>query len=59
VNPQGRRIKKSLLIKITSIRFLKPDEIADLKKIDRIAPLLSQREKEIEANTLKKQIKVY
>jgi miniconductance mechanosensitive channel len=51
----GRRIKKSLLIKTTSIRFLEADEIADLKKIDRIAPFISQREKEIDAaNSSKK-----
>ena len=41
----GRRIKKSLLIKSTSIRFLEPDEISELKKIDRIAPLIDERQK--------------
>ena len=47
----GRRIKKSLLIKSTSIRFLEPDEISELKKIDRIAPfLIDERQKEIEAS---------
>ncbi len=51
----GRRIKKSLLIKSTSIRFLEPDEISELKKIDRIAPLIDERQKEIEAsNTAQK-----
>lgn len=51
----GRRIKKSLLIKSTSIRFLEPDEISELKKIDRIAPLIDERKKEIEAsNTAQK-----
>ena len=30
----GRRIKKSLLIKTTSIRFLGADEITDLKNCD-------------------------
>ena len=51
----GRRIKKSLLIKSASIRFLEPDEISELKKIDRIAPLIDERQKEIEAsNTAQK-----
>ena len=54
----GRRIKKSLLIKSTSIRFLKPDEISELKKIDRIALLVEERQKEIEAsNTCQKKDK--
>ena len=43
------------MIKSTSIRFLKPDEISELKKIDRIAPLIEERQKEIEAsNTAQK-----
>ena len=51
----GRRIKKSILIKISSIRFLETDEIQDLKKIDRITHFIDQREKEIEeANTTQK-----
>ena len=51
----GRRIKKSLLIKTTSIRFLSSKEISDLKKIDRISSFIVKREKEIEiANSEKK-----
>lgn len=51
----GRRIKKSILIKISSIRFLETNEIQDLKKIDRITHFIDQREKEIEeANTTQK-----
>ena len=51
----GRRIKKSLLIKTTSIRFLSSKEINDLKKIDRISSFIVKREKEIEiANSEKK-----
>ena len=51
----GRRIKKSILIKISSIRFLETDEIQDLKKIDRITHFIDQREKDIEeANTTQK-----
>ena len=52
---RGRRIKKSLLIKTTSIRFLTPNEINDLKKIDRILSFIVKRENEIEiANSAKK-----
>ena len=51
----GRRIKKSLLIKTTSIRFLSSKEIDDLKKIDRISSFIVKKEKEIEiANSAKK-----
>lgn len=51
----GRRIKKSLLIKTTSIRFLSSKEISDLKKIDRISSFIVKREKEIEIeNSVKK-----
>lgn len=51
----GRRIKKCLLIKTTSIRFLSSNEISDLKKIDRISSFIVKREKEIEiANSVKK-----
>ena len=51
----GRRIKKSLLIKTTSIRFLKANEIDVLKKIDRVAAYIEQRQKEIESvNAAKK-----
>jgi miniconductance mechanosensitive channel len=51
----GRRIKKSLLIKTTSIRFLVTDEISDLKKIDRISSFIVKREKEIKiANSAEK-----
>mgnify|MGYP001314399760 FL=1 len=51
----GRRIKKSLLIKTTSIRFLSSKEISDLKKIDRISSFIIKREKEIEiSNSAKK-----
>jgi len=51
----GRRIKKSLLIKTTSIRFLSSKEISDLKKIDRVSSFIIKREKEIEiSNSAKK-----
>src|SRR6056300_920424 len=51
----GRRIKKSLLIKASSIRFLTPEELEALKKIDRITTVIEERQQEIEAaNTAQK-----
>jgi miniconductance mechanosensitive channel len=51
----GRRIKKSLLIKASSIRFLTPEELVALKKIDRITTVIEERQQEIEAaNTAQK-----
>ena len=51
----GRRIKKSLLIKTSSIRFLTPEELVALKKIDRITTVIEERQQEIEAaNTAQK-----
>jgi miniconductance mechanosensitive channel len=51
----GRRIKKSLLIKASSIRFLTPEELVALKKIDRITSVIEERQQEIEAaNTAQK-----
>ena len=51
----GRRIKRSILIKISSIRFLVPEEIEVLKKIDRIAPFIKERQAEIEEANAKQQ----
>lgn len=51
----GRRIKRSILIKISSIRFLEPKEIDALMKIDRIAPFIEKRKKEIEEANIKDQ----
>mgnify|MGYP001303449485 FL=1 len=45
---KGRRIKRSLLIKPSSIRFLKNDEIDELKKVKLIKEYLSQKSNEIE-----------
>jgi miniconductance mechanosensitive channel len=51
----GRRIKKSLLIKASSIRFLTTEELVALKKIDRITTVIEERQQEIEAaNTAQK-----
>ncbi len=44
----GRRIKRSVLIKISSIKFLSPDEIEELKKINLLKDYLEQRSKEVE-----------
>lgn len=43
----GRRIKRAMNIKISSIRYLEQDEIAELKKIKYLAPFIEKREKEI------------
>ncbi len=52
----GRRIKKSLLIKISSIRFLEAEELVELKKIDRISAFIKERQKEIEDSNSEKNI---
>ncbi|MBD1432841.1 mechanosensitive ion channel [Sphingobacterium sp. DN00404] len=44
----GRRIKRSINIKISSIRYLTEAEIAELKKIELLAPYIAQREEEIQ-----------
>lgn len=44
----GRRIKRSINIKISSIRYLEKDEIELLKKIQILAPYIEERQKEIE-----------
>ncbi|MEK9613187.1 MAG: mechanosensitive ion channel domain-containing protein [Flavobacteriaceae bacterium] len=52
----GRRIKRSLLIKIGSVRFINKDEINQLEKIERIAPFITQRKEEIKVFNQKKKI---
>ncbi|MFV8225887.1 mechanosensitive ion channel family protein [Christiangramia aquimixticola] len=44
----GRRIKRSVYIKQNSVKFLGPDDIAKLKKIQLIAPYLDHRQTEID-----------
>ena len=46
---KGRRIKRSLLIKPSSIRFLKNNEINELKKVKLIAEYLDTKIKEIDS----------
>lgn len=47
-NSGGRRIKRSINIKISSIRFLEPEEIQELKKIRLLAPYIEERSEEIQ-----------
>jgi len=47
-NSGGRRIKRSILIKVNSVRFLHVDELEDLKKIQLISSYLEQRQQDIE-----------
>lgn len=47
-NSGGRRIKRSILIKVNSVRFLHSDELQDLKKIQLISSYLEQRQQDIE-----------
>lgn len=44
----GRRIKRYILIKPSCIRFLKEEEIENLKKIQLLAPYIEQKKLEIE-----------
>ncbi|MBD1425090.1 mechanosensitive ion channel family protein [Sphingobacterium arenae] len=43
----GRRIKRSINIKISTIRYLSEAEISELKKIELLAPFIAKREEEI------------
>lgn len=43
----GRRIKRALNIKMSSVRYLSADEIEELKKIRLLAPYIEQQESEI------------
>ncbi|MEK9755734.1 MAG: mechanosensitive ion channel domain-containing protein [Bacteroidota bacterium] len=43
----GRRIKRSLLIRSTSVRFLNSDEVSELKKINLISDYLTDKSSEI------------
>ena len=46
----GRRIKRSLLIKISSIRFLEAEELVEIEKIERIKPFIEKRKAKIESS---------
>ncbi|WDF67879.1 mechanosensitive ion channel [Sphingobacterium oryzagri] len=44
----GRRIKRAINIKISSIRYLDEEEIKNLRRIDLLAPYIEERQQEIE-----------
>lgn len=44
----GRRIKRSISLKISSIRYLGSEEIEQLKKIQLLAPYINERQAEID-----------
>lgn len=46
-NSEGRRIKRALNIKISSIKYLSDTEVVDLKKIELIANYLKDQQEEI------------
>ena len=45
---EGRRIKRALIIKLNSVRYLTKNEIDELKKIELISTYIEKREKDIE-----------
>lgn len=47
-NSGGRRIKRSILIKVNSVRFLHTDELEGFKKIQLITSYIEQRQQDIE-----------
>ena len=51
----GRRIKRALLIRVSSIRFVDDLQFEKLLKIERIAPFIKQRKKEIEVENIAQQ----
>lgn len=48
LNSEGRRIKRHIIIKADSIRFLKDDELTDLKKINLLSNYIDTRKLEID-----------
>lgn len=46
-NSGGRRIKRSIIIKLSTIRFLEENEIEELKSIELIRPYIEKRTEEI------------
>ena len=53
---KGRRIKRSLLIKPSSVKFLENDDIEKLKKVDLISDYIKSRDKEINNHNTKNHI---
>ncbi len=56
LNSDGRRIKRHILIKTSSIRFLEEAELVDLKKIHLISHYIDERKNEIEKYNLENKI---
>lgn len=52
----GRRIKRSIRIKMSSIRYLAPEELQDLKRIEILAGYIAERHQEIEAFNAKHEV---
>lgn len=48
LDSDGRRMKRSILLKSSSIRFLNDEEIENLKKIELLAPYLNHRQVDID-----------
>lgn len=48
LNSNGRRIKRHILIKANSVRFVHKDEMADLKKIQLVSAYIEQRQADID-----------
>ena len=53
---KGRRIKRSLLIKPSSVKFLEKDDIEKLKKVDLISNYINSRVKDINNHNAKNNI---
>lgn len=52
----GRRIKRSILIKANSIKFLSESDIEELKKIELISNYISNKQQEVNAYNLKHEV---
>ena len=55
-NSGGRRIKRSILIKVNSVRFLATEELEGLKKIQLISSYLEQQQSDIDRYNLNNNI---
>lgn len=51
----GRRIKRAIHVKISSIRYLNREEIEELSKIQLLAPYIAERQKDIEQHNTETQ----
>lgn len=54
IDAGGRRIKRSLFIDLQSIRFLTPEEIERLSKIEILKPYLDEKKQELTAEFIEK-----